>query len=111
MSKKTRNHIIALACLLAFVAVGVLFYVNWVVQKPFAIILLLTDNLTTSTLAASRIYENGADNRLNLEKLPNLGLITTHAADFAVSDPAAAATAIATGICSIWLEKRDGPPG
>ena len=77
---------------------GVLFYVNWVVQKPFAIILFLTDNLTTSTLTASRIYENGADNRLNLEKLPNLGLITTHAADFAVSDPAAAATAIATGI-------------
>jgi alkaline phosphatase len=98
MSKKTRNYIIALACLLAFVAVGVLFYANWVVQKPFAIILFLTDNLTTSTLAASRIYENGADNRLNLEKLPNLGLITTHAADFAVSDQAAASTAIATGI-------------
>jgi alkaline phosphatase len=98
MSKKTRNHIIALACLLAFLAVGVLFYANWVVQKPFAIILFLTDNLTTSTLAATRIYENGADNRLNLERLPHLGLITTHAADFAVSDPAAAATAVATGI-------------
>lgn len=98
MSKKTRNHIIALACLLAFVAVGVLFYANWVVQKPFAIVLFLTDNLTTSTLAASRIYENGADSRLNLERLPHLGLVTTHAADFAVSDPAAAATAVATGI-------------
>jgi alkaline phosphatase len=98
MSKKTRNHIIALACLLAFLAVGVLFYANWVVQKPFAIILFLTDNLTTSTLAATRIYEKGADNRLNLERLPHLGLITTHAADFAVSDPAAAATAVATGI-------------
>ena len=108
MSKKTRNHIIALACLLAFVAVGVLFYANWVVQKPFAIILFLTDNLTTSTLAASRIYENGADNRLNLERLPNLGLITTHAADFAVSDPAAAATADggdrAIGLCSLLGE-------
>jgi alkaline phosphatase len=57
----------------------------------------LTDNLTTSTLTAARIYQNGADSRLNLEKLPNLGLITTHAADFAVSDPAAAATAIAAG--------------
>ncbi len=97
MSNKIRNRFIALACLLAFIGLGVLFYANWVVQKPFAIILLLTDNLTTSTLTAARIYQNGADTRLNLENLPNLGLITTHAADFAVSDPAAAATAIATG--------------
>jgi alkaline phosphatase len=97
MSSKIRNRFIALGCLLAFVGLGVLFYSNWVVQKPFAIILFLTDNLTTSTLTAARIYQNGADTRLNLEKLPNLGLITTHAQDFAVSDPAAAATAIATG--------------
>jgi alkaline phosphatase len=97
MSSKIRNRFIALGCLLAFIGMGVLFYSNWVVQKPFAIILFLTDNLTTSSLTAARIYQNGADTRLNLEKLPNLGLITTDSADFAVSDPAAAATAIATG--------------
>jgi alkaline phosphatase len=97
MSKKLRNRFIALVCLLAFAGVGVLFYANWVVQKPFAIVLFLTDNLTTSTLAAARIYQNGAESRLNVEKLPNMGLITTYAADFAVSDTAAAATAIATG--------------
>ena len=97
MSNKIRNRFIALGCFLAFIGLGILFYSNWVVQKPFAIILFLTDNLTTSTLTAARIYQNGADNRLNIEKLPHLGLITTHAADFAVSDPAAAATAIATG--------------
>ena len=97
MSNKIRNRFIALGCFLAFIGLGILFYSNWVVQKPFAIILFLTDNLTTSTLTAARIYQNGADSRLNIEKLPHLGLITTHAADFAVSDPAAAATAIATG--------------
>jgi alkaline phosphatase len=97
MSKKLRNRFIALVCLLAFAGVGVLFYANWVVQKPFAIVLFLTDNLTTSTLAAARIYQNGAESRLNMEKLPNMGLITTYAADFAVSDTAAAATAIGTG--------------
>ena len=97
MSKKIRNRFIALGCLLAFIGLGFLFYSNWVVQKPFAIILFLTDNLTTSTLTAARIYKNGADTRLNIENLPNLSLITTHAADFAVSDPAAAVTAIATG--------------
>ena len=97
MSNKVRNRVIALVCLLAFIGIGVLFYANWVVQKPFAIILFVTDNLTASSLTAARIYKNGADTRLNLEKLPNLGLITTHAADFAISDSAAAATAIATG--------------
>jgi alkaline phosphatase len=97
MSKKIRNRFIALGCLLVFIGLGALFYVNWVVQKPFAVILFLTDNLTTSSLTAARIYSNGADNRLNIEKLPNLSLITTHAADFAVSDSAAAATAISTG--------------
>jgi alkaline phosphatase len=97
MSNKVRNRIIALACLLAFIGLGVLFHANWVVQKPFAIILFLTDNLTPSTLSAARMYKGGADSRLNFEKLPNIGLITTHSADFAVSDSASAATAIATG--------------
>ena len=97
MSNKIRNRFLALVLLLAFLGVGVLFYVNWVVQKPFAIILFLTDNLNTSSLTAARIYKGGADHRLNLESLGQLGLITTQAADFAVSDPAAAVTAIATG--------------
>jgi len=97
MSIKIRNRFIALVCLLLFIGLGMLFYVNWVVQKPFAVIIFLTDNLSTSTLTAARIYQNGADNRLRLEQFPHLGLLRTHAADFAVSDPAAASTAIATG--------------
>jgi len=97
MSNRVRNRFIALVCLLGFVAMGFLFYVNWVVQKPFAIIVFLTDNLTTSTLTAARIYEGGSDNRLHLEKFPHLGLLTTQANDFAVSDTAASVTAIATG--------------
>ncbi len=97
MSNKIRNRFLALGCLLAFIGLGLLFYVNWVVQKPFAVILFLTDNLTTSSVTAARIYQRGADNRLNLEKFPHLGLLSNHAADFAVSDTAAATTAIATG--------------
>lgn len=98
MSIRIRNRIIALGCLVAFIALGFLFYVNWVVQKPFAVVLFLTDNLSTSTLTASRLYQGGSDNRLALEKFPHLGLLATHANDFAVSDAAAAATAIATGV-------------
>jgi alkaline phosphatase len=97
MSNKIRNRFLALVLLLAFIGLGMLFYVNWVVQKPFAIILFLTDNLNTPSLTAARIYKGGADHRLSLESLPQLGLITTQAADFAVSDTAAAVTAIATG--------------
>ena len=97
MSKKLRNRLLALVCLLVFLAVGVLFYVNWVVQKPFAIILFLSDNLSSSALTSARIYAGGADFRLEIEKFPHLALLTTQANDFAVADSAAAAGAVATG--------------
>jgi alkaline phosphatase len=97
MSKKFRNRLLALVCLLVFLAVGVLFYVNWVIQRPFAVILFLSDNLTPSALTAARIYAGGADNRLAIEKLPHLALLSTQANDFAVADGASAAGAIATG--------------
>lgn len=97
MSKKLRNRLLALACLLVFLAGGVLFYVNWVVQRPFAVILFLSDNLSPSALTAARIYAGGADFRLELEKFPHLALLTMQANDFAVADSAAAAGAFATG--------------
>jgi alkaline phosphatase len=97
MNKKLRNRLLALGCLAIFIAIGAVFYVNWVVQRPFAIILFLTDNLSASMLTPARIYGGGADHRLRLEELPHLALITTHANDFAVADSAAAASAIATG--------------
>ncbi len=97
MSKKFRNRLLALVCLFVFFAVGVLFYVNWVIQRPFAIILFVSDNLTPSVLTASRIYSGGADYRLAMEKLPHLALLSTQANDFAVADGAAAAGSLATG--------------
>ncbi|HEY8899759.1 MAG TPA: alkaline phosphatase [Chthoniobacterales bacterium] len=97
MSKKLRNRFIALFCLLAFVGAGFLFYTNWVVQRPFAIILFIGDGLTTGMLAPARIYNDGAQSRLELERLPHLALLTTYANDFAVPDAAAAASALATG--------------
>lgn len=97
MSKKLRNRLLALVCLFVFLGVGVLFYVNWVVQRPFAIVLFLSDNLTPSVVTAARIYSGGADNRLELEKFPHLALLTTQANDYAVADGAAAAGAVATG--------------
>ncbi|MEI6493148.1 MAG: alkaline phosphatase [Verrucomicrobiota bacterium] len=97
MSKKFRNRVLALVCLLVFLAVGVLFYVNWVVQRPFAIILFLSDNLSPSAVTSARIYAGGADFRLEIEKFPHLALLTTQANDFAVADSASASGAVATG--------------
>jgi len=97
MSKKNRNRFLAIACLLVFVGLGFLYYVNWVVHKPFAVILILADNFNVSTLTAARMYGGGADSRLAIERFPHMGVLTSHAADFAVADPASAGTAIATG--------------
>jgi len=97
MNKKLRNRLLALGCLLVFFALGALFYVNWVKQRPFAIILFVSDNLTSAVLTPARNYEGGADHRLHIEKFPHLALLTTHANDFAVADPAAAASSVATG--------------
>ncbi len=97
MSKKVRNRLLALFCLGVFVAGGALYYTNWVVQKPFGLILFIGDGLTTGQLAAARIYKGGAESPLHLERLRNLALLRTSANDFAVPDAASAASALATG--------------
>src|SRR5689334_15099998 len=94
---KLRNRLIALVCLLVFAGLGIVFFRVWVVQKPFAVIVFVGDGLSGSKLAASRLYDGGADGRLELEGLPNLALLSNRASDFAVPDSAAAATAIASG--------------
>ena len=95
---KLRNQLLALACLLVFAAAGWLYVRTWVVQKPFGIILLVSDGLVTRHITAARLYEGGADHRLALEAFPHLALLRNPARDFAVPDAAAAATALATGV-------------
>jgi alkaline phosphatase len=95
---KLRNQLLALACLLAFIAFGYLYFRTWVVQKPFGIILFVSDGLVENNLAAARLYEGGADHRLNIERLGRVALLTNFANDFAVPDSAAAASALATGV-------------
>lgn len=94
---KLRNRLLALACLLVFATFGWLYVRTWVVQKPFGIILFVSDSMVARHLTAARLYEGGADYRLALESLPHWALLRNDAADFAVPDAAAAATALATG--------------
>jgi alkaline phosphatase len=95
---KWRNQMLALICLLAFAALGVLYFQNWVVQKPFGIILFVGEGLTAQRTAATRVYLGGADNPLTMDGLEFSARLRNHSADFAVPDSAAAASALATGV-------------
>ncbi len=97
MSVTLRNRILFAVIVALFLAGGVLLYREWANRKPFAIILLLAENFTPSQLAAARLYAGGSGHRLGLENWPNLGLAGNPARDYAVADPAAAASALATG--------------
>lgn len=97
MPSRVRNKIIFLTCLVFFAAGGVLVYRYWVMQKPFAVILFVSENFSPSTLSAARIVEGGADYRFAMESMPHLALASPRARDYAVADVAAAASAIATG--------------
>ena len=61
---KLRNQLLALFCLLVFAGFGFLYVRAWVVQKPFGIILFVSDSLVTRHLTAARLYEGGADHKL-----------------------------------------------
>lgn len=98
VTMKLRNQLLALGCLLVFIAFGVLFFRTWVVQKPFGIILFISDGLSTNTLTAARLYHGGAQQRLALESFPRLALVSNASNDYAVPDSAAAATALASGV-------------
>ena len=95
---RLRNNLLALAILLVFLAFGVLYVRFWVVQRPFGIILFVSDGLVSRHLTAARLYADGASHRLELEgDLPFSALVRNDSAQFAVADAASAASAIATG--------------
>jgi alkaline phosphatase len=98
LAVKWRNQLLALLCLALFAGLGVLYFQNWVVQKPFAIILFIGEGLTTQRLAATRVYAGGADTLLAIDRFQWSARLRNHSADFAVPDSGAAASAIATGV-------------
>ncbi len=95
---KWRNQLLALCCLLVFLALGVLYFENWVVQKPFGIILFVGEGLDPARLAIARIYAADAATPLNLDSLSYTALLKNYSADSTTPDQAAAATALATGV-------------
>ena len=107
---KWRNQLLALFCLFLFAAFGVFYFRNWVVQKPFGIILFI-GGLTPQTVAATRIYGGGADRALAIDSLSYTALLKNYSNDFATPDEAAAATAMATGVKANNGSLGTGPNG
>lgn len=95
---KLRNQLLALACMAAFVALGYFYVSAWVVQKPFGIIVFVSDAMVARQLTMARLYDGGADHRLALESFTTVALLRNDANDFAVPDDAAVGTALATGV-------------
>ena len=98
MTMKLRNRLIALGCLILFLAVagGVLF-LGGASKKPFAVILFVGDNLSPSALTAARLFSGGGEARLQMEDFPNTALCRNAANDYSVPESASASTAIASG--------------
>ena len=62
------------------------------------VIFCIGDGMGTAQVAAASIAAGGLDCKLVMEKMPYAGLVRTHSADASVTDSAAAATALASGI-------------
>src|SRR5437870_6595380 len=111
---KWRNQLLALLCLAVFAGLGVLYFQHWVVQKPFGIILIIGEGLAPERIALTRVYLGGSDARLALDGMPHVALVTNYSRDFAVSDQAAAASALATGVKvnnrSLSIDPNGNPP-
>lgn len=66
--------------------------------RPKSIILLIGDGMGIPQVTLGRFAKGGPEARLALDDLPVTGLVTVHAHDQWVTDSAAAATAMASGV-------------
>ncbi len=66
--------------------------------RPRSVILLIGDGMGANHIALARHRAVGRGGRLWMETLPVAGLVRTYSADNAVTDSAAAATALACGV-------------
>lgn len=97
MTMKLRNRLIALICLILFLGLGAALFLSTSARKPFAVILFVSDNITTSCLTSARLFSGGGDAKLQLEDFPNTALCRNAANDFSIPESASASTALAAG--------------
>jgi alkaline phosphatase len=66
-------------------------------SPPTNVILCIGDGMGFAQVDAASLYRNGVAGSLSFEAFPQQGQVTTYSANNAITDSAAAATAIATG--------------
>jgi alkaline phosphatase len=67
-------------------------------DTPRNIILMIADGAGVNHYAAARLHKQGPEGRLAVDRMPVVGLINTHSANRIITDSAAAATAMASGV-------------
>ncbi len=82
------------ACLLACVMAGA----GAARAQPASVIVFIGDGMGPEQVAAAGLFATGTAGTLSFEAFAHQGRITTHSADAAVTDSAAAGTALATGV-------------
>lgn len=90
MNKSFKRTVVLLALLLALSAGAF--------GAPKNVILLIGDGMGIAHISAARISTGGPDGRLAMDGMPVTGFVTTYSANALITDSAASATAIATGV-------------
>ncbi len=67
-------------------------------KSPKNIVMIIADGFGLASLTGARIYKYGSRGRLNLESIPYTGVAKTYSSDNYVTDSAAAASALASGV-------------
>lgn len=62
------------------------------------IIFFIGDGMGIAQITAGRIYKYGANGRLHVERMPVAGIVHTNSSDNLITDSAAGATALASGV-------------
>lgn len=75
------------------------------------VIFCIGDGMGAGQVALAQITSVGMDGKLYLQRMPVVGIIRTHSADYVVTDSAAAATALATGFKTNNKMIAMGPDG
>lgn len=67
-------------------------------EVPKNLIYIIADGMGPTVITATRIYARSSKGGLNLDKFKHLGMVKTYSATDYVTDSAASATALATGV-------------
>lgn len=92
---KLRNRLLALFVLALFFSAGIVYFRSSVLDRPYSVILIVSDAVLPEHLAAARQFK--PDHSLALDRFPSVAMVRNHSADYAVGDESAIGTTLATG--------------